>query len=281
MSHDDSFLLSINLKAFESLDEFALLTCQSYNRGNETDWFGSFRGGLYGFYSRVYGVRVHYSLVHAWLQRPRDPSETEYHVAFTLFNLDSAVECLTFALNALGFAAQSQGFRDVTDGRALRRLSPKDILGNPEGNPPQEPLEGYARIFPTLQRDWIKFRPRLNELFELHDVSKHRKTIYSGGQMRADPPPGFFESIGVPEDDSKRFLYWPHQEIILTHDPKTPRLHRQSVRREDYMTLEGLAKECMDFLQNTGKLALQDAGDHIELQYSEFQNSSHGARNVP
>lgn len=281
LSNDDSFSQSISLDAFEALDNFALLTCQSYNRGDETGWFELFRGGLYGFYSRVYGVKTHYSSVHAWLPRLRSPSETEHHTTSILFNLDSAVECLTFALNALGFAVQPQGFRDVTDSGALRNIGPKDVLGNPESNPPREPLGGYAQIFPTLQHSWIEFRPRLEELFEFHDVSKHRATIYSGGNFRNDPPEGFFELMGVEDDDSKRFVYSPHQEIILTHDPKTPRRQRQLMRYEDRITLEELTKDCMNFLERTGELALQDSRDNIELQHSEFQNNHEGACNAP
>ncbi len=40
-----NFVLDFDLHAFDELDQFALLACQRYNLGNDTDWFGTFRGG--------------------------------------------------------------------------------------------------------------------------------------------------------------------------------------------------------------------------------------------
>lgn len=56
---------------FESLDRLALLARQDYNLGGVGDWFGDFRGGLYGFYARLYGLQRHYFEVHEWLPRVR------------------------------------------------------------------------------------------------------------------------------------------------------------------------------------------------------------------
>ena len=124
------FNLTFNLGSYQKLDEFALLSCQAYNYGNDTDWFGSFRGGLYGAYSRIHGICSHYHAVHAWMPRPRFPSETEYHLASLFFNMDSFIECITYALNALGYCASgNQNFWDITSERELRRISPCDILG--------------------------------------------------------------------------------------------------------------------------------------------------------
>src|SRR5215813_960072 len=49
------FAVHFDSEPFESLDQLALLACQDYNLGGESDWFGEFRGGLYGFYARLYG----------------------------------------------------------------------------------------------------------------------------------------------------------------------------------------------------------------------------------
>ena len=100
------FSLQFDSAPFEALDQLALLARQDYNLGGAGDWFGEFRGGLYGFYGRLHGVQIHYSEVHAWLPRARIPTDTEYQLTTILFQMDSALECLTFALNALGWAAQ-------------------------------------------------------------------------------------------------------------------------------------------------------------------------------
>ncbi len=124
MSH---FNLEFDLQAFEELDRFAPLACQKYNYGNDNDWFSAFRGGLYGFYARIYGIQTHYHDVHAWMPKVHSPTETEYHLASLFFNMDSSVECITFALNALGFAANPGSFRDVTNARELSDISRYDL----------------------------------------------------------------------------------------------------------------------------------------------------------
>jgi len=67
-------------------------------------------------------VQQHYFEVHAWLPRVRIPTDIEYHLASILFQMDSALECLTFALNAFGWIVMPLGFRDVTDAKALKRI---------------------------------------------------------------------------------------------------------------------------------------------------------------
>ena len=116
------FSLKFDMQPFEELDQFALLACQKYNYGNNNNWFGVFRGGLYGFYARIHGVKTHYFAVHSWMPRPRMPSETEYHIASIFFNMDSSIECIAFALNALGFGTSTNDlFRDVTKAKELRK----------------------------------------------------------------------------------------------------------------------------------------------------------------
>ena len=61
------FSVQFDLAPFEELDQLALLARQDYNLGVAGTWFGEFRGGLYGFYARLYGVQQHYFAVHAWL----------------------------------------------------------------------------------------------------------------------------------------------------------------------------------------------------------------------
>ena len=83
------FRLHFDLDDSKRLDRFALLACQAYNFSNVSDWFGAFRGGLYGFYARIHGVVTHYYAVHAWMPKPRMPAETDYHLASIFFNMNS------------------------------------------------------------------------------------------------------------------------------------------------------------------------------------------------
>ncbi|KKK64123.1 hypothetical protein LCGC14_2987390, partial [marine sediment metagenome] len=209
------YVLEFDLNSYHQLDEYALLSCQKYNYGNDSDWFGSFRGGLYGSYARIHGVCSHYYTVHAWMPRPRLPSETEYHLASLFFNMDSMIECITYAFNALGFCASGdKGFRDITCERSLKKISPCDILGRPNANPPQSHLPEYDSYFPEVRKYWESKRDLINMIFEQHDVSKHRETIFVGGKCRTTPPLGYFESIGVdPKNPSESSLFWPMEEI--------------------------------------------------------------------
>ena len=273
MATDADFQLSINIDPLDDLDQFALLACQSYNFGNLTDWFGAFRGGYYGLRSRIYCTKTHYRDVHSWIVKLRPPVETEYHVSSILFGMDSAIECFTFMLNALGCAAVPTGFHDVTDGRALKRVAPRDILGEPNATPPIPPLQDYEIIFPTLQSHWQSNRKLVGMIMEYHDVSKHRETVYSGGMSRQDPPPGFYEKFGIQDDPTKQGLLWPHAEILLKKDPKEPRANRAPTRYEDQTVLESIVEEFCAFMEKSCVAALFDARTNIRLKHYQFQRS--------
>ncbi len=262
------FSLFFDNTKFQLLDQFAQLVRQDYNLGNKGDWFGTFRGGLYGFYARLYGITVHYYLVHAWLPTPRLPTETEYHLSSILFNMDSAIECLTFALNALGYVVAADSFRDVSDAGALKKVSPKDIFGDPSASPPLSPLDGYTTIFPAVVSLWQSKRTLLNRVIELHDVSKHRQTIYVGGKAREDAPTGFYESLGSSPHTA---LFWPMAELILKHDPKTPHVNRKSQPVDGRILLETLAPEFVDFIRETGEAAFNEAKTKIVIPEQSFK----------
>jgi hypothetical protein len=257
---------------FEQLDEFALLACQDYNLGNTSDWFGSFRGGLYGFYGRVFGIGEHYRLLHEWLPpRLHWPEDTEYHLSSVFFNMDSAVECLTFAFNALGFAAYPDGFRDVSRPNTLRNISPLNILGKNVSSPSREPpLCGYVKVYPSMQSHFDKNYDFLSSIFDLHDVSKHREALYTGGQVRSDAPPGFYEALDLEENHPSRFLFGPHETILLKPEPKTPRSKRPSIPRDKHCTLELIVPQFLEFLQKSCELALNDVQTNITLKHPKF-----------
>jgi hypothetical protein len=163
--------------AFASLDSFGLLACQDDNFGNAGNWFFSFRAGLKGVRSRAQGRAEHIEALHSWI--PYQTLEArERHLAGALFCMDSALECLVFALNALGHAVEPSAFRDVSSRRGLSKVSARDVLGHANENP----LTGYAKYFPSFQGRWL----RASELIELvcdnHDVSKHRQATFWVGR---------------------------------------------------------------------------------------------------
>lgn len=267
MSED--YLLKFDLSSYNALDNFALLADQRYNLGNKGAWFSQFRGGLYGLYSRVLGVRIHYFRVHSWEFGIRDPSETEYHVSSTLFNMDSAIECTVFALNALGYIADSTKFLDVTNEKDLSKITPYNILGRPPTYTTGF-VQGYNDYFPSLRSFWLDNLDLIRTIGEQHDVSKHRSTIYQGGRMRNDPPPGFFEKLGIGEDKVKQSFFTPMEEILLSPEPKTPWRQRKRRTYESTHKLEDLAGRFCTFINLCGIKALEDAKTKIKLNHYEF-----------
>lgn len=267
MSSD--YVLKFDLSPYNALDKFALLAGQKYNLGDTGDWFNCFRGGLYGLYARVMGVGIHYHKVHSWEPAIKDPSMTEYHLSSILFNMDSAVECMVFALNALGYIADSSKFFDVTSEKNLSKISPYNILGKP----PQYSagcIQGYDDYFPSLKSYWHENRNLIHIIFEQHGVSKHRSTIYSGGRLRNDPPPGFFAKLGIANDKVKQIFFTPMEEVILTYQPKTPWRQRYQREYKDIDKLEDIAERFCTFINTCGGKALADAKSTIELNYDDF-----------
>lgn len=267
-------LLPFDMSPFQSLDEFALLACQKYNLGNETDWFTTFRGGLFGFHARIHGVAEHFHAVHAWLPKPRSPKELECHLASIFFNMDSATECLTFALNAVGYAAEPGLFRDVTNSQELRMISPIDIIGIRDITSPRPLQKGYSRIFPTFQEYWIANRDLLFIIFDQHDVSKHRSTIFKSGKVRRDPPFSFYEKLGIEDMPRLQVLFSPMAEIKLRRSPKEPVIRRtpHSESVENRIILESAANQFCEFINESGVRALNDAKTNIQLPHQEFLN---------
>lgn len=246
------FFLEFEFASLEVLDKIALVACQDCNLGNRGDWFGCFRGGLHGLHARVYAVRGHFYDVHAWVPSRRLPVETESQVSTILFNMDSAIECFVFMLNALGWAIAPDQFLDVTDGKTLKRIAPRNIVGT-------QSVLGYSTYFPSLQRHWAAHTELLQMITDQHDVSKHRTAISQGGQHRSDAPAGFYESLGIPDDPSARFLFWPMAEILLMPNPKGPVASRTPTSADQCPMLEQLAEQFCAFMNLSCDKALDDA----------------------
>lgn len=268
----DRFKLSFDLTPLGPLDEFALLAAQEYNLGDASNWFYYFRSGIQGLEARLYGVALHFYEVHAWRPRIRSHTETEYNLSSILFNMDSAIECFVFAMNALGAAVEPKLFLDVSDYGKLTRIAPGNVLGKYDnsGTQTRPPLLGYEKYFPELQKYWQDQREFLDLITEQHDVSKHRSRILAGGSIRKDPPPGFFEQLGIPDDRSLRHRFHPMEEIILNAQPKTPVTQRKSIPFEQIANLEALADAFRRFTNETCMKALSDAKSNIKLRHSTF-----------
>ena len=142
--------MKFDLKPYGELDKFALLACHKNNFGNETAWFGSFRGGLNGFYNRLHGASSLCEEMYAWNSKSSF-ADLDSFAASILFNLDSAIECLTFAMNALGFAACPGQFHDITDAKALKKIYPINIWDELPSKENSAINEAYESIFPDLQ----------------------------------------------------------------------------------------------------------------------------------
>ena len=259
------YILRFDLSPLDALDNHALLACQPYNYGDSTGWFLSFRGGLIAVRLRVHAVRKHYLEVHSWTTEPRALADAEYHLASIFFNMDSALECLVFALNALGNAVEPSLFRDVTDAKSLRAVSPTDVCSQTK-----VPLPGYIKYFPKFQKLWLTRLSLIDEIREQHDVSKHRETIFEGGQVQTDPPPGFYEVLGIAGDPMAQMRFQPMAEIILRPDPKAPNIARGTGSPTPNRLLEDLAIEFVDLLNISAILAAEDAKANISLIHTSF-----------
>jgi len=184
-----------------------------------------------------------------------------------MFNMDSAIECFVYALNGLGNAVAPQDFLDVTDSNKLKRVAPWNIAGDRL----RSPLGGYPRWFPSLAAYWPTKQSLLERIVEQHDVSKHRTTIFTGGMARQDPPAGFYEKLGIPDDPVVRAPYWPMKEIALRPDPKSPLAGRTPSAPEGGGLLEDLADEFRDFIATIGQKVIEDATEQIQLPEPNFR----------
>ena len=202
--------------------------------------------------------------MHQWLPVPQ-MYLIEYNVASFFFNADSALECLVYALNALGYAAEPALFGDITNASKLKKVAAWNIVGDKSN----KPLPGYRKYFPLVQQEWTHNKTLLRKIVDLHDVSKHRRTIYRGGMGRLDTPPGFFEGLGV-TDKSMQNIFRPAKKVILMFDPKSEGKPLPS-RREDYEKLEDIAPSYCKFINKILKLAAQDAKATIKLKETKFR----------
>lgn len=244
------------------LDQFALTANQPYNFGNAGNWFFSFRGGLYGVMSRLRGLQQHSLSLHQW-RMDSSVQTHEHDIAVMLFCMDSAIECFVFMINALGQAVDKAAFRDVSSEKTLHRINPDDVLGAK-----RPALDGYAKYFPTFQAAWQSQASLFATIFENHDVTKHRQQAGVTGKGRLDPPTGFFESMGIPDDPLSQGLHGPFRPMLEVLLPKHPKLPIDQARpaNDGWTTLEGTEKEFYALITKSFRLGVEDARQTIVLK---------------
>lgn len=248
----------------EQLDAVGLLACQDYNLGNHGNWFFSFRKGFSGFHSRMISLEEHRAMVYEWHPGASIVGH-ERHIAIILFCMDSAFECLVFALNALGQARLVPGFRAVTDEEALRKISPRDIIGS-------QPLPGWGKLFPRFQNHCVAHKSLISLIADNHDVTKHRQAGFAGGKIRMDPPKGFFERLGLPENHPARTHIAPMQEVLIPLHPKLP-MEARSSDLAAWTHLETMIEEFRVFINEAVCLAKDDASATLKLPVTNLRTT--------
>ncbi len=259
----DDFEASRIPMAFREIDQFALLASQDNNFGGHDNWFGEFRCGLHGMYVRLYTAKLHYQEIHRWRGWQPGVPRAEYHLSIILFGMQSTFECMVYMLNALGFGVSPSEFFDVSSKDELRSIAPRLLL-DPHNTCGKSLAKSYDRWFPSFLEHWEKNQHFIAVVQENHDVSKHRGRIFIGGELRKDPPTGFWESLAITEDDPRRQVLAPFTELLLAPQSKIPRLQRSS-RLEDAVRLECLFPWFLKFVEESGLRILADARMRINL----------------
>lgn len=274
MSND--YTLEFDLTSYNTLEAFGRVANKKENLGDKGEWLTEFLWGMDGLRARLLGVQIHYYQIHSWelieslvlattsysALESSIYQMTEYHFSTILFNMDSAIECLIFTLNALGYAANPDKFKNVTDKNELSQIALWNVFGRRNEI---ELVKGYNKYFPTFKKYWIQNRNLLDKISEQHDVSKHRSTIFEGGTRRTDAPPRFFNKFGIEEDEGKQIPISAWAEIPLTPQPKLPRRQRKHVEYKHVDKLEDIAKKFERFINVSGVKALEDAKKTIIL----------------
>lgn len=165
--------------------------------GDFDDWLGVYRDGLRGMFARLIAVDRQYVALHNYQLHVTDNEnpnwwaiECECCTGLILFGMDSMLECLVFALNAVGYAKSKTDFRNITDAKALKRICIIDVYDLPQAGARE--VAGYRKFMPRFVKCWENWNPLIARIADYHSVSKHRSATATGGHyrqlyMRANP----------------------------------------------------------------------------------------------
>ena len=249
MSHPFELNFENVIGTYNALWDLSGIVVMDPKFGDHDNWLLTFRDGLRGMLARITALDREYVALHRFQHAfPADGNPNEWgigcesHAGLIFFAMDSTIECLVFALNAIGFAKSKSDFCDITDPMALRQISPKNILGGSSSDK-QNPRPGYQRHFPRLVAHFKANEALLARIFEYHDVSKHRSAISAGG------------GVGT---------------LHIRDNPKLPGAEMSSVVH----TVESVAHEFQEFLDIALPIAIEEMA--AAFSHSVTKRSSGG-----
>lgn len=178
-------LEQINLDQAKVLLEIANKAKDKF--GNRGYWITYFIRAIDGIKARIFGLKNHYDNLQSIDKgvilnglKSYDFIELDHHLSDILYNMDSAIECLVFALNAIGYGVMdSINFISIEDEKKLKKIKPDNIFIDNNNL-------HYIKYFPSLTNYWLeipdyKYHVTPKQLWESirdnHDVSKHRSRL--------------------------------------------------------------------------------------------------------
>jgi hypothetical protein len=155
------------------------------SHGDQDGWRILFEEGMRGFAARI-GTVVEsfqlldkpFSIPFATLSPEQWAVDSDSRIGEIFFGMDSALECIVFALNAIGYLKSPGDFCDIKTAKGLKQVCP-DNIATRICNDKHNPRRGYAMLFPRIRAHWSANNVLIASIVEYHDVSKHRSCIVS------------------------------------------------------------------------------------------------------
>jgi hypothetical protein len=207
-------------------------------RGNDRAWVQTCRWGLRGMESRLLGIQ--YNSSELMKCDTDDYFLLDSFLSSIFFHMDSAFECLVFAINAIGNPLDSEKFYKVNSASELRKVNPSNVITS------NRAYEGYSHVFPKFQKYCLIKKEFINKLNDYHDVSKHRRMLDFGAMSK---------TIDEPDGGTKKQLEF----IQLSPNPRAPHSERNFVGecyRPAY--LDELLDEFKHFMRESVEVIFED-----------------------
>lgn len=171
------------ISAYNCLREMCRIIGQTF--GAQDGWRIMFGDGIRGFAARLTTVMESHRLLDEPFSVPLETFspeqwavESDRRIGEIFFGMDSALECLVFALNSIGYLKSPSDFCDIKTVEGLKQVKPDNIVSRmPQDK--KNPRSGYAKFFPRVVACWNANRSLIDRIMEYHDVSKHRSCIIS------------------------------------------------------------------------------------------------------
>jgi hypothetical protein len=185
------------------------------------DWHSQFLAGWVGFKARIWGVEHEFHELSRSRGSSFGPYEQDYHLAALFFAMDSALECLAYAMNAIGWACcasrDCKCYKKMHVENALRSIN----LGifRKTNNCSNTNCPPFAAVRACWQSPANK--TCIDRLTEQHDVSKHRGATVNGHDKPVDIGTTPVDSEYVPDGSEESIGEAPAQDYILHAKIKT------------------------------------------------------------